>query len=184
MGRGTLTVIRDIGLKEPYSGQIDLVSGEIAEDLTYYYAVSEQIPSSVGLGVLMNRENTVRQAGGFIIQLMPEADDRLITALEKRLGEVKSVTELLDHGMGPKEILEQLLGGFGLEILDRLPVRFHCDCSREKVEKALISVGREELLDMIRSGEPADVCCHFCGEHYRFQTEELKELARRLEIDK
>ena len=184
VGRGTLTVIRDIGLKEPYSGQIDLVSGEIAEDLTYYYAVSEQIPSSVGLGVLMNRENTVRQAGGFIIQLMPEADDRLITALEKRLGEVKSVTELLDHGMGPKEILEQLLGGFGLEILDRLPVRFHCDCSREKVEKALISVGREELLDMIRSGEPADVCCHFCGEHYRFQTEELKELARRLEIDK
>ena len=184
VGRGTLTVIRDIGLKEPYSGQIDLVSGEIAEDLTYYYAVSEQIPSSVGLGVLMNRENTVRQAGGFIIQLMPEADDRLITALEKRLGEVKSVTELLDHGMGPKEILEQLLGGFGLEILDRLPLRFHCDCSREKVEKALISVGREELLDMIRSGEPADVCCHFCGEHYRFQTEELKELARRLEIDK
>ena len=184
VGRGTLTVIRDIGLKEPYSGQIDLVSGEIAEDLTYYYAVSEQISSSVGLGVLMNRENTVRQAGGFIIQLMPEADDGLITALEKRLGEVKSVTELLDHGMGPKEILEQLLGGFGLEILDRLPVRFHCDCSREKVEKALISVGREELLDMIRSGEPADVCCHFCGEHYRFQTEELKELARRLEIDK
>ncbi|MCI8506149.1 MAG: Hsp33 family molecular chaperone HslO [Lachnospiraceae bacterium] len=181
VGRGTLTVIRDIGLKEPYSGQIDLVSGEIAEDLTYYYALSEQTPSSVALGVLMNRENTVRQAGGFIIQLMPEAKEDVIGRLEKRLGEIKSVTSLLDAGKNPEAILSDVLGEFGLEILDRSPTRFFCDCSRERVKKALVSVGKEELKDMIASGEPAQVSCHFCNENYQFEAEDLEEILKMLE---
>ena len=181
VGKGTLTVIRDIGLKEPYSGQIDLVSGEIAEDLTYYYALSEQTPSSVALGVLMNRENTVRQAGGFIIQLMPEAEEDVIAGLEKRLGEIRSVTALLDAGEGPEELLSHVLGNFGLEILDRIPTRFFCDCSKARVKKALISVGKEELEEMIASGEPAQVSCHFCNENYRFETAELEEILKMLE---
>lgn len=181
VGRGTLTVIRDIGLKEAYSGQIDLVSGEIAEDLTYYYALSEQTPSSVALGVLMNRENTVRQAGGFIIQLMPEAKEDVIGRLEKRLGEIKSVTSLLDAGKNPEAILSDVLGEFGLEILDRSPTRFFCDCSRERVKKALVSVGKEELKDMIASGEPAQVSCHFCNENYQFEAEDLEEILKMLE---
>ncbi len=181
VGRGTLTVIRDIGLKEPYSGQIDLVSGELAEDLTYYYALSEQTPSSVALGVLMNRENTVRQAGGFIIQLMPEAGEDVIGKLEKRLGEIRSVTALLDAGKTPEELLAHVLGEFGPEILERIPARFFCDCSRERVKKALISVGREELEDMIASGDGAEVSCHFCNESYRFGTAELKKVLEMLD---
>ena len=181
VGKGTLTVIRDIGLKEPYSGQIDLVSGEIAEDLTYYYALSEQTPSSVALGVLMNRENTVRQAGGFIIQLMPEAEEDVIAGLEKRLGEIRSVTALLDAGEDPEELLSHVLGNFGLEILDRIPTRFFCDCSKARVKKALISVGKKELEDMIASGEEAEVSCHFCNERYRFEVPELEEILEILE---
>ncbi|MCI9487739.1 MAG: Hsp33 family molecular chaperone HslO [Lachnospiraceae bacterium] len=181
VGKGTLTVIRDIGLKEPYSGQIDLVSGEIAEDLTYYYALSEQTPSSVALGVLMNRENTVRQAGGFIIQLMPEAEEDVIAGLEKRLGEIRSVTALLDAGEDPEELLSHVLGNFGLEILDRIPTRFFCDCSKVRVKKALISVGKKELEDMIASGEEAEVSCHFCNERYRFEVPELEEILEILE---
>lgn len=181
VGKGTLTVIRDIGLKEPYSGQIDLVSGEIAEDLTYYYALSEQTPSSVALGVLMNRENTVRQAGGFIIQLMPEAEEDVIAGLEKRLGEIRSVTALLDAGEDPEELLSHVLGNFGLEILDRIPTRFFCDCCKVRVKKALISVGKKELEDMIASGEEAEVSCHFCNERYRFEVPELEEILEILE---
>lgn len=173
VGNGTLTVIKDIGLKEPYSGQINLVSGEIAEDITYYYAVSEQVPSCVALGVLMNKENTVRQAGGFMIQLMPNADEELISALEKHLAGITSITGFLDAGKTPEDILQNILGDFGLEILDRIPTRFFCDCSREKVEKALVSVGKTELDDMIAAGEPVEVCCHFCNEHYNFDVKEL-----------
>ena len=181
VGRGTLTVIRDIGLKEPYAGQIELVSGEIAEDLTYYYAVSEQVPSSVALGVLMNRENTVRQAGGFIIQLMPEADEELISGREKKLAEIHSITAFLDGGKTPEDILEDILGDFGLEILDTVPTRFYCDCSREKIEKALISAGKAELDDMIAEGRPVEVSCHFCNEHYQVSVPELQKI--RAQID-
>ena len=143
LGVGVLSVIKDIGLKEPYVGQTILVSGEVAEDLTYYYATSEQVPSSVALGVLMNKDNTVRQAGGFIIQLLPGASDELIDRLEERLGVMEPVTSLLDKGMTPEEMLEALLGDFGLEILDRMPVAFSCDCTKERVEKALVSIGKE-----------------------------------------
>ncbi len=176
LGVGVLTVIRDTGLKEPYVGQTILVSGEIAEDLTYYFATSEQTPSSVVLGVLMNKENTVRRAGGFIIQLLPGASEEIISGLEKTLGGMAPVTSLLDQGMTPEQILDHVIGDYGLEIQDRLPVQFACSCSRERIEKALVSVGRQELQSMIDDGETIEVNCHFCNKHYPVAVEELKAL--------
>lgn len=175
---GVLNVIKDIGMKEPYVGQTHLVSGEIAEDLTYYFATSEQIPTSVALGVLMNKDNTVRQAGGFIIQLMPFADEALIASLEKKIGDFASITALLDQGKKPEDIIEDLLGEFGVSIMDKVPASFHCDCSREKVAKAVISVGRKEIQEMIDDKEPIEVNCHFCNSHYKFDIDELKELLK------
>lgn len=179
LGIGVLSVIKDIGLKEPYVGQTILVSGEIAEDLTYYYATSEQVPSSVALGVLMNRDNTVRQAGGFIIQLLPGASDEMIDKLEARLGEMESITALLDAGKTPEEILTDLLGDFGLEILDKVPTRFFCDCEKERVSKAIISIGKKEIQDMIDEGKPIEVSCHFCNKVYTFTVEELEEMLKK-----
>ena len=176
LGVGVLSVIRDIGLKEPYVGQTILVSGEIAEGLTYYYDTSEQVASSVALGVLMNKDNTVRQAGGFIIQLMPGASDDCIDRLEARLGEMSSITALLDAGKTPEEILEDLLGDMGLEILDRLPARFHCDCHKSRVARAITSIGKKELQSMIDEGKPIEVSCHFCNKIYTFTVDELKEM--------
>ncbi len=179
VGQGTLTVIKDLGLKEPYSGQIDLVSGEIAEDLTYYFASSEQIPTSVALGVLMNRDNTVRQAGGFLIQIMPYAEDSVIAALEQRLSIYTSVTAHLDAGETPEEMIHTLFAGFDVDIEDKIPTQFYCSCSKERVSKAVVSVGREELNKMIEEGEPIEVNCHFCNSHYLFEVDELKELLMR-----
>ncbi|MCI9284026.1 MAG: Hsp33 family molecular chaperone HslO [Lachnospiraceae bacterium] len=176
LGIGVLTVIRDIGMKEPYVGQTILVSGEIAEDLTYYFTASEQTPSSVALGVLMNRENTVRQAGGFILQIMPGATEEVIAGLEQKLAQITSITSLLDEGKTPEEILEYILGDYDMEILDQMPVRFHCNCSQEKIAKALISVGRQELQQMIEEGETIEVNCHFCNHHYPVTIEELQHL--------
>lgn len=176
---GVLSVIKDIGLKEPYVGQTILITSEIAEDLTYYFANSEQVPSSVALGVLMNKDNTVRQAGGFIIQLLPGASDEVIDKLEARLGEISSVTALLDAGKTPEEILDDLLGDFGLEILDKIPTRFHCDCDKRRVEKALISVGRRELQEMINDGQTIEVGCQFCNQMYAFTVDELKEMLQK-----
>ena len=176
LGIGVLSVIRDVGLKEPYVGQTILVSGEIAEDLTYYYATSEQTPSSVALGVLMNKDNTVRQAGGFMIQLMPGATEEVIGKLEERIGAISSVTSLLDEGMSPEQILEELLAGMDVEIADRMDVRFYCGCTRKRVEKALVSIGKKELEDMICEGKPIEMNCHFCNAAYEFSVEELKEL--------
>lgn len=179
VGPGFLTVIKDMGLKEPYSGQTMLQTCEIAEDLTYYFATSEQVPSAVGLGVLMNRENTVRQAGGFIIQLMPFAAEEVIAALEKKIAEVTSVTAMLEAGSSPEQILEQLLGDLGLEITDTMPAQFHCNCSKERVAKAVVSVGKKELQSMIDEGKTIEVNCHFCNTNYEFSVEELKELYKR-----
>lgn len=176
LGIGVLSVLKDIGLKEPYEGQTILVTSEIAEDLTYYFATSEQTPSSVALGVLMNRDNTVRQAGGFIIQLLPGASEEVISGLEKRLSEIHSITALLDQGQTPESILAYVLGEFGLEILDQMPTRFFCNCSKERIEKALISVGKKELQAMIDDGETIEVNCHFCNTHYPVTVEELKGL--------
>lgn len=176
LGVGVLSVIKDIGLKEPYVGDTILVTSEIAEDLTYYFATSEQTPSSVALGVLMNKNNTVRQAGGFIIQLLPGASDEVIDKLEKKLGEITSITSMLDAGMTPEMILEDILGEFGLEILDKLPTRFYCGCSKARIEKALISVGKKDLQSMIDDGETIEVNCHFCNKHYPITVDELKVL--------
>ena len=176
VGMGSLSVIKDMGLKEPYTGQVPLISGEIAEDLTYYFAVSEQIPSSVALGVLMNKENTVRQAGGFMIQLMPGADEDVLSRLEERLASMKSVTACLDEGMGPREIMELLLSDMEPEINEKIPVRFRCGCSRERMEAAIISIGRQDLKSLIDEGEPVEAVCHFCGTKYRFEVEDLKKL--------
>ena len=179
VGPGFLKVIKDMGMKEPYSGQTMLQTCEIAEDLTYYFATSEQVPSSVGLGVLMGRENTVRQAGGFIVQLMPFAEEAVISQLEDNLKGITSVTGLLDEGNTPEQLLERLLGNLNLELSDTLPVRFCCNCSKTRVEKALISIGRQELKSMIQEGKPVELNCHFCNTNYQFSIEELKDILHR-----
>ena len=173
---GVLSVIRDTGLKEPYVGQTILISGEIAEDIAYYYATSEQVPSSVALGVLMNKDNTVRQAGGFIIQLMPGAGDELAEKLEKKIQGLKSMTTMLDEGNSPEEILKLILDDFGLEINDKTPVHFYCNCDKERVEKVLISVGKKNLEEMINDGKPVELVCHFCGRKYEFTVDEMKAM--------
>ena len=179
LGLGVLSVIKDIGLKEPYVGQTQLITGEIAEDLTYYFATSEQVPSSVALGVLMNKDNTVRQAGGFIIQLLPDASDEIIDRLEAKLSGISSITSLLDAGKTSEEILTDILGEFGLEILKKMPVQFHCDCERSRVEKAIISIGRKEIQDMIDEGKEIEVNCQFCNKHYKFSVDELGEMLKK-----
>lgn len=178
VGNGVLSVIRDMGLKDPYVGQTELQTGEIAEDLTYYFAVSEQVPSSVGLGVLMNKDNTVRQAGGFIIQLMPFTEDAVIDALEQKIAQIASVTEMLEKGMTPEMILEEILGEMKLEINDTMPVAFRCDCSKERVAKALASLSKKDLDDLIKDEEPIEVKCHFCNENYVFSPDDLREIRK------
>lgn len=176
IGQGMLSVIKDLGLKEPYVGQTELQTGEIAEDLTYYFAVSEQVPSSVGLGVLMDRGNTVKQAGGFIVQLMPFAEDAVIDQLEQNLGKVNSVTSMLDAGNTPEQMLELILEGLEPEITDVMPTKFACNCSKSRIEKVLISLGKKEIREMIDDGEEIEVNCHFCNTHYKFSVDELKSI--------
>lgn len=176
VGIGFMNVIKDLGLKEPYVGQTVLQTSEIAEDLTFYFATSEQVPSSVGLGVLMEKNNTVRQAGGFIIQLMPFAEESVIAQLEQNLADISSVTALLDAGNAPEQMLERLLGNLGLEIVDTIPTRFFCNCDKKRVEKAIISIGKKEIQEMIAQGEDSEVNCHFCNTNYCFTVDELKEL--------
>lgn len=180
IGVGVMSVIKDMGLKDPYIGQVALQTGEIAEDLTYYFATSEQVPSAVGLGVLMEKDNTVKQAGGFIIQLMPYADDAVISRLEQMLTGMPSVTTLLDEGKGPEELLEYILGDLGVEFNDTIPARFFCNCDKARVEKALISIGKKELDDMIKDGKDVELKCHFCNKAYNFTLDEIKEIRRRL----
>ena len=176
VGAGSLRMIKDLGLKEPYVGQTQLQTGEIAEDLTYYFAASEQVPSSVGLGVLMEKNNTVKQAGGFIVQLMPFAEGNVIEKLEANLSRIHSVTKLLEDGNSPEQILGILLEGMDMEILSDMPVEFYCNCSRERVAKALYSIGKKEMDEMIKDGEPIEVKCHFCNTAYQFSVEDLVQI--------
>lgn len=176
LGIGVLSVIKDIGLKEPYVGDTILVTSDVTQDITYYFATSEQVPTSVGLSVIMSKDNTVKSAGGFIIQLLPDASEEIISALEKKIKEVKNVTTMLEHGYTPEQMLEELLGEFGLDILDKIPTQFYCNCSKERMSRALISIGRKELSSLIEEGRTIEVNCHFCGAHYNFDVEELKEL--------
>ena len=173
---GVLSVIKDIGLKEPYIGQTQLVSGEIAEDLTYYFATSEQIPTSVALGVLMEKNNTVKQAGGFIIQLMPFASEELISDLEKRLGEFTSITALLDQGMEPLDIVKQIFEGYNVEVTDTIPTKWHCNCSKERFSQAVISLGKKEIANLLADNKPIEVNCQFCNSSYTFSPEELENM--------
>ncbi len=179
LGPGFLTVIKDMGLKEPYSGQIMLQTGEIAEDLTYYFATSEQVPSSVGLGVLMEVNNTVRCAGGFIVQVMPFIEDVVLEKLEANIQKIQSVTAMLDNGHTPEDMLSQVLDGLEMEITDTLPAEFYCNCSKERTGKAIISVGKKEIQSMIDDGEPIEVKCHFCNSAYQFSVEELREMLKK-----
>lgn len=174
VGLGILNVVKDMGLKEPYSGQTELQTGEIAEDLTYYFAVSEQVPSSVGLGVLMNPDNTVCCAGGFIVQVMPFAEDAVIDRLEENIGKLSSVTSMLEGGHTPEEMLAKVLDGMNVEITDTVPAVFSCNCSRQRIEKAIISIGKKEIQEMIDEGEPIEVKCHFCNTAYTFTVAELQ----------
>lgn len=179
LGLGVMNVIKDMGLKEPYLGQTILVTSEIAEDLTYYFATSEQVPSSVGLGVLMEKDNTVKQAGGFIIQVMPFVEDEVVSKLEANIAKIDSVTEMLEKGYTPEEILETVLEGMEVEFTDTLPAKFDCNCSKERVEKALISIGRKDIQEMIDDGETIEMNCHFCNTNYHFTVEELKEIIKK-----
>jgi molecular chaperone Hsp33 len=176
---GVLSVIKDLGLKEPYVGQTQLVSGEIAEDLTYYFATSEQINSSVALGVLMEKNNTVKQAGGFILQLMPFTEESVIERLENNLKHLPSVTEMFEQGETPESMIRRVMDGLDVEFYDTIPTGFVCDCSKERVEKAIISIGQKEIQEMIDDHKPIEVNCHFCGKHYEFDENELRVLLKK-----
>ena len=179
LGLGVLSVIKDMGLKEPYIGQTILVTSEIAEDLTYYFATSEQVPSSVGLGVLMEKDNTVKHAGGFIIQVMPFVEDAVVEKLEANIAKISSVTTMLDQGYTPEKILETVLEGMDIEYTDTMPTEFYCNCSKNRVEKALISIGRKDIKEMIDEGKDIEMHCHFCNTSYQFSVEELKEILKK-----
>lgn len=176
LGYGTMTVIKDMGLKEPYVGQIPLVSGEIAEDLTYYFAKSEQVPSAVALGVLVDRDYTVKQSGGFIIQLLPNAPEEIITALEEKLRTLPSITQMLEKGMSCEDILNAAVGDMQPKIMDKIPVEYYCNCDRHRVEKALISVGRAELEDILKTDGQATLHCHFCNKDYKFDENDIRKI--------
>lgn len=178
VGNGILRVVKDLGLKEPFASQVALQTGEIAEDLTYYFATSEQVPSSVGLGVLMNEDNTVRVAGGFIIQLMPFAEDATIDRLEENIKNLKSVTTMLDEGNSPEDMLRIVLDGFDVEITDTMPTCYACDCSKERFARGIVSIGRKDIVEMINDGKPIEVNCQFCKKKYIYTIEELKEMLK------
>lgn len=175
---GTLSVVKDIGMRDYFTGQVPLVSGELGEDFTYYFVTSEQVPSSVGVGVLVNPDNTIKAAGGFIIQLMPGTKDETITYIENRLKEIPPVSKLIDKGLSPEELLEELLGKENVKVLETSPVSFECNCSKERFHNALISLGSEELKDMIETDGQAEAHCHFCNEKYLFTKEELEEMEK------
>lgn len=173
---GVLSVIKDIGMKEPYVGQTNLVTGEIAEDLTYYFATSEQIPTSVALGVLVDKDLSVRHAGGFIIQLMPFATEELISDLETRLKEFSSITSLMEQGMTPEDMMHKLFDGYNIELTDSIVPHYQCNCSKDRTYRAIASISRKDIEDMIADNEPIEVGCQFCNKKYIFTVDDLKNM--------
>lgn len=173
---GTITTIMDLGLKDPYIGQANLVSGEIAEDLATYYLLSEQQPSAVSLGVLVDKDISVRAAGGYIIQLLPDVTDEDINRIEETLSKIEPISALIDKGLSPEEIMERLLEGIEVEVLDSIDIEYKCDCSRERIERVIISIGKQEINAMIEEDGKGEVVCHFCNTKYHFSKEELEEL--------
>ena len=178
IGYGTLTVIKDMGLKEPYVSQVPLGTSEVAEDLTYYFASSEQVPSAVGLGVLMSKDNTAKQAGGFIVQLMPFADEEVINKLEERVNNISSVTEMLEKGMAPEDILKEVMGDMDVEFTDKIETGFVCNCGKEKIAKALAGISKKDMDEIINDGKEIEVKCDFCNTTYKFSVEELQTLRK------
>ena len=176
IGRGTLTVIHDLPGAEPYSSQVELVTGEVGDDLASYFVLSDQVPTSVGVGVLVGRDLNVRQAGGFIIQLMPGHYEYLEDELEANLAGVSSVTSMLEAGMTPTDILQHLLRGMDFKELEAKPVEFHCGCNESRAARATLALGEAELRDMVAKGETAEVYCHFCASRYYLPVERLREL--------
>ena len=176
IGRGTLTVVMDLGLAEPYNGMVELQTGEIGDDLAYYYTVSEQTPSAVGLGVMVDTDWSVKHSGGFIIQMMPDVQEETIAALESKLADISSVTDMMEDGMSPEDMLTAILGDLGLEITDRQDVRFHCNCSKERVSASLATIQTSDLQEMIDDGKDIEVKCFFCNSSYNFSTGELRDI--------
>lgn len=173
---GLLTVVKDIGMRDYFTGQVPLVSGEIGEDFTYYMAKSEQVPSSVGLGVLVNPDNSIQASGGFMIQMLPGAEDETIAEIEERLKTIVPVSKMIQEGLTPEEILFQILGENHVQILDKMPVQFKCQCSRERICDALVSLGKKEIEEIMETEGQAEAQCHFCNERYHFSKEELEEI--------
>lgn len=173
---GTLTVVKDVGLRDHFSGQVPLVSGELGEDFTYYFAASEQTPASVGVGVHVNPDNSILVAGGFIIQLMPGTDEEIVSDLEQRLQKTPPVSKLIQQGLTPEELLVRLIGEEHVKVLEKLPIKFQCTCSKERFARAIVSLGQEEIRDMIEEDGKADTQCHFCNAEYHFTKEDLEEI--------
>lgn len=171
---GTLTIVKDLGMRDFFTGQVPITSGEIAEDFTYYFAVSEQVPSSVGLGVLVNPDNTILAAGGFVIQLMPGTDDETITIIEEHLNKMEPVSKMIEKGLTPEELLFEILGKENVQILSTMPVAFECNCSKERFGSAIISLGESEIREMITEDGGAEAHCHFCMEKYNYSVDELE----------
>lgn len=178
VGSGTLSVVMDLGLSDPYNGTVELQTGEIADDLAYYFTVSEQTPSAVGLGVMIDTDASVKHSGGFIIQMMPDVSEETISAVESKLADLKPVTSMMEDGMTPEMILEHILGDLDLEITERSDVRFHCNCSKERVSEALATLKPSDIQEMVDDGETIEVKCFFCNTAYNFTVDELKEMLR------
>ncbi len=176
LGIGVLSVTKDLGLKEPYIGDTILVTSEIGDDLTYYFATSEQTPSAVGLGVLMEKDNTAKGAGGFIVQMMPEATDETVGMVEANVQSITSVSELLDKGETPEDILERIFKGKPYKILEKIETRYKCDCSRTKVINAMLSLGADEIQSLIDEDKPVETKCQFCNEKYEFSLDDLAKM--------
>ncbi|SFB31940.1 molecular chaperone Hsp33 [Lentibacillus halodurans] len=181
---GNLSVVKDLGMKEHFTGQVPIVSGEIGEDFTYYFANSEQIPSAVGAGVLVNPDHSILSSGGFVVQVMPDADEEVITRLEEKIQDFPEISTLIREGNSPEQILERLFGDEEIAIHGRLPIRFQCKCSKERVQQAIIGLGNEEIQNMIDEDHGAEATCHFCNEVYHLSEQELETLKSRDEEGK
>lgn len=183
VGRGLLTVSYDLGLKEPYSGQVEIQTGEVAEDLAYYFTVSEQLPSAVGLGVMVDTDSSVKHAGGFIVQLLPDAPEDVIELLEKKLANLEPVTTMMEQGMTPEEMLLHIFEGIDIEFTERHDVEFYCDCSKEKVKRALAAISDKDLQDIVNDDEDIEVKCYFCNTAYKFSIADIKDILSSIKID-
>ncbi|MGY3717108.1 Hsp33 family molecular chaperone HslO [Sutcliffiella cohnii] len=173
---GTLSVVKDIGMRDHFSGQTEIVSGELGEDFTYYFVVSEQVPSAVGVGVLVNPDNSILAAGGFIIQLLPGTDEETINLIESKINNMTPVSKLIEKGLTPEQLIEEILGKENVKFLETVPVHFQCKCSRERFESAIISLGKDEIQEIITEDGEAETHCHFCNAKYNFTKEELEQM--------